>query len=128
MSISLKIENIDRIKKLLDRVDERKLNDTLANGVQVSSKLILSQMKDNTPVDTGALRDSEDIIYSPDKMASFIGPGKEFSPHYAPDVEFGHHTRSGSFVPGQHYVENTYFQSRSMVIEIFKGLIKSILK
>ena len=47
-----------------------------------------------TPVDTGELRLSSAM--SMDEM----GYGKEYAPH----VEYGHRTRGGGFVSGQHFL------------------------
>ena len=47
------------------------------------------------PVKTGALRDS--VYYEDGEFG--------YTADYAPDVNYGHRTKSGSFVPGQHFLE-----------------------
>lgn len=52
-----------------------------------------------TPVDTGELRQSAGVDVSGD--AAIMGYHKEYAPH----VEFGHRTRGGGYVQGQHYLQ-----------------------
>ena len=54
-----------------------------------------SQKAGGTPVDTNELRISGK--YRDDEMG--------YSADHAPHVEYGHRTRSGSFVPGQYYLK-----------------------
>ena len=111
----------------LQKLSKEKIDDALRKGVESSSELVLVTLKENTPVDTGALKESEIISYETDGLKSFIGPSNEFSPHYAPDVEYGfHHYISGNFIPGQYYVENTYSETKNKVVEIFRSYLKNI--
>lgn len=54
-----------------------------------------SQKAGGTPVDSNELRMS--AKYRDDEMG--------YSAEHAPHVEYGHRTRSGSFVPGQYYLK-----------------------
>ena len=47
-----------------------------------------------------------------------------YSKHYAPHVEFGHRTRGGGYVQGQHFLQRNVEQER----EAFKRLLAEELK
>lgn len=130
MSLDIKFK-ITGEKELLDKIkniQESKINEALRQSVIDGSELVLTTLQENTPVDTGALKASEVILYETNGLKSFIGPGAEFSPHYAPDVEYGfHHWISGNFIPGQYYVEGTYLETKDKVVEMFRKNLKSLL-
>jgi len=127
LSIKFKITGEKMLLSKLQKFSKDKINNVLKKGVESSSELVLMALKNNTPVDTGALKESEIISYETDGLKSFIGPSNEFSPHYAPDVEYGfHHYISGNFIPGQYYVENTYSETKNKVVEIFRSYLKNI--
>ena len=72
-----------------------------------------------TPVDTGELRRSAGMdVEGEDKAV--MG----YSKHYAPHVEFGHRTRGGGYVQGQHFLQRNVEQER----EAFKKLLADELK
>lgn len=52
-----------------------------------------------TPVDTGELRISRSVSFG--KNQGSFGYSKEYAPH----VEYGHRTRGGGYVPGQHFLK-----------------------
>lgn len=57
-----------------------------------------------TPRDSGDLRKS----MMTDPSSATVGYGMEYAPH----VEYGHRTRNGGFVPGQHYLQTNVEQQR----------------
>jgi HK97 gp10 family phage protein len=125
-SFNITITGVDQVIKRLSDLQGGKMQGALNNAFSQASRLALSTLQNNTPVDTGALKASEDItVVSPQKV--LVGPNVSMIPHYAPDVEFGHHTRSGSWVPGQHFVELTAVQIRMAVINIFIKSIRRII-
>jgi hypothetical protein len=66
-----------------------------------------------TPFRTGELRQS----------ANFSVDTFGYEAEYAPDVNYGHRTRSGSFVPGQHFLEQIVAgQDESYKNEVLKHL------
>ena len=117
------------IEKLQDRISnaQEKLDAELRKGIEISAGWVLRQMQSNTPVDTGNLKSSEKIDIAGNGFSALIGPNEEQA-SYAKFVEYGHHTRSGSWVPGQFYVEKTALETRNAVIEIFRDIIKSLIK
>lgn len=68
-----------------------------------------------TPVDTGELRLSLGL------RRDEVGYAKSYAPH----VEYGHRTRGGGWVPGQHFLRSNVEQQRP----IFKqDLVKQLRK
>lgn len=105
MTITLKVTGINEVIAQLKELDEIKIGLGIRAGLDESAKEALRQLKENTPVDTGNLRDSETITV-PSADTRLIAPNATSAP-YGPFVEFGHHTKSGSFVSGQFFVEQT---------------------
>lgn len=123
--LSIKIVGIDKILKSLSDLDKVKIPKALSDGLDGASKFVLSTMRSNTPVDTGNLKDSERIVRSTNRAE--IGPDTSMA-DYAYYVERGHHSRSGSWVPGQFYVLRTAIETRQGVLNIFQKAIKQALK
>lgn len=75
-----------------------------------------------TPFDTGELRQS---------MHLSVG-GKEakvgYSKDYAPHVEFGHRTKGGGYVEGQHYLQRNVEEERPRYMQLLKDNIRRVLK
>ena len=72
----------------------------LADATEDEAKKILADATENAPEDTGDLKRSGYI----DPISRYeyaVGFGVPYAGH----VEHGHHTRSGSFVPGQFYLK-----------------------
>ncbi len=68
-----------------------------------------------TPVRTGELRQS--LLYEPQR--EIVGYVKEYAPH----VEYGHRTRGGGYVQGQHFLQkNVEQQEASFKSDIIKAL------
>ena len=120
MALTIKLTGVDEI---VQKLKGNKILDSLAVGVDRSSKYIQKEMKINTPVDTGNLRDSE-YIERIGNLSAFIGPDLKKA-HYAIYVELGHHTVNGSWVPGQFYVERTAVESRLPVKSIFSKILEA---
>lgn len=75
-----------------------------------------------TPVDTGELRQSMGM--SLDGDSAEVG----YSKHYAPHVEFGHRTRGGGYVQGQHYLQRNVELERPRYIELLKENIRRVIR
>lgn len=74
-----------------------------------------------TPVDTGELRISAGIA----KPGNGFGGEAGYTKEYAPHVEYGHRTKDGGFIPGQHFLQNNVDAQRP----IFKqDLIENLRK
>ena len=59
-----------------------------------------------TPYKTGELRQS--LTLEVGGTSAEVGYTKDYAPH----VEFGHRTRNGGYVPGQHYLQRNVEQER----------------
>lgn len=126
MTFSIKVNGLTEAIKRMDFLQRQGVPQALELAMSESTRLVLGKLQQNTPVDTGALRDSEDITrVSP--LKAFVGPDSTKVPHYAPDVEFGHHTRSGSFVPGQHFIQRTALETQQQVVRIFADRLRGLI-
>jgi HK97 gp10 family phage protein len=123
--ISFTIKGLEQTIKNINNI-EVNLTPVLNKALKASATLTLNRLKQNTPVDTGALKGSEKITIN--GLVATIGPGDAYIPHYAPDVEFGHHTRSGSWVPGQHFIERTRVETNRDIQLLFYTAIASLFK
>lgn len=127
MSFVIKIRGLDETIKSLGEIDKIKIPFAIQAGLEKSSFFVWRTLSRNTPVDTGRLRSSNHRIIDSQALTARIGPDQEIAP-YATWVEHGHHTRSGSWVPGQHYIMRTYLETRSGVQKIFLDAIKIALQ
>lgn len=84
----------------LDELSHKLMTKSQTDFAEVGRKNIRdiysrSQKAGGTPVDSNELRMS--AKYRDDEMG--------YSAEHGPHVEYGHRTRSGSFVPGQYYLK-----------------------
>lgn len=75
-----------------------------------------------TPVDTGELRQSAGIDVEGANKA-VMGYSKEYAPH----VEYGHRTRGGGYVPGQHYLQRNVETERPAYKKLLIENLKKVL-
>lgn len=76
---------------------------------------IYNRAKDGgTPVDSGELRIS----------AGVFGDEMGYLKDYAPHVEYGHRTKDGGFVPGQHFLQNNVDAQRPIYRQDLLNAIK----
>lgn len=74
-----------------------------------------------TPVDTGELRISAGIIRPNNSgFSGEMGYTKEYAPH----VEYGHRTKGGDFVQGQHFLQNNIDMQRPIFRQDLLDAIK----
>jgi len=92
MTFTIQLKGFDALAKKLDNLARGKINEGAQKGIEKAAPVVEAKLKRNTPVDTGDLQDSTRIEITTGQAA--IGPDETKLPHYAPDVEFGHHTRS----------------------------------
>ena len=89
--MKITITGVEEVKSRLTR-----LADVPWSDIQEDEAREMKAKSDTvTPVDTGALRSS----------ATYDDGEFGYTVDYAPHVNYGHRTRSGSFVPGQHFLE-----------------------
>lgn len=125
-TISITITGLDTAIKNMGNIADKKLPLALKAGLTKSSLFVLSSLNKNTPVDTGRLKSSNRISELTDNSIK-IGPDTRIAP-YAKWVEHGHHTRSGSWVLGQHYIQRTTIETVDRVAKIFETAIRLALK
>lgn len=71
-----------------------------------------------TPVDTGELRQSAGMD------ADMMGYTKDYAPH----VEYGHRTRGGGYVEGQHYLQRNVETERPAFEKLVKNQIERLVR
>ena len=99
---------IDNSAVVLAAFEEQK-----KTGLNAIGEVAINYAKEETPVDTGRLRSSEDFAVRGDDV--YIGTNVE----YAPYIEFGHHS-----YPGVHYLRNAATNHS----EQYKAIMKAALK
>ena len=116
MSLSIQVKGLTELIKKVDLATETKLHRLLNAALGQSSMVVWSALNSNTPVDTGNLTSSNrrEVLALEARIGPDIGTA-----YYAPFVEKGHHTRSGSWVPGQHYIQRTQLETYLQVKNIF---------
>ena len=124
-ALSLKIRGLDRTIKNLVDLDKIKIPKAIEKGLDAASEFVLTSLNANTPVDSGVLKGSNEIVEISNESRA-IGPNLTIA-DYAPHVEYGHHTRSGSFVEGQFYIQKTSIETRNQVQSIFDTVFNIIL-
>lgn len=95
------------------KFNERQLN-TLAKKLQQMNRVrfdavvkkniteMFDRAKDNNPVTGGTPVDSGKLRNSAGLSGDEIGYLRDYAPH----VEYGHRTKDGGYVPGQHFLQN----------------------
>lgn len=116
MQIKVTIDKSDVAAAVQAKVDEIKAK--AATALYQGGELIATACKENCPVDTGLLRSSIEVEQVSDTEV-------QVAPHtdYAYYVEVGHHTRSGSFVPGVFYMKNGTEASRDQVADYIRNML-----
>lgn len=95
MKISISgTEEVIRVVKALSE-------EQLESAVKDTAKKTENRISSKTPVRTGRMKSS--IATEAEGNRASVGYGVD----YAQYVEFGHRTRSGSYVPGKHMLEST---------------------
>lgn len=90
--MAFEIVDVDGLAKELDRLSHLRFEAVvLKNMTQIYSR----GKSGGTPVDTGELR------ISLTQTGDTVGYTKDYAPH----VEYGHRTRGGGYVQGQHFLK-----------------------
>lgn len=90
---------------------------------KITAKEIYNRAVDGgTPVDTGELRQSLFLEISGEKAS--VGYTKDYAPH----VEFGHRTKNGGYVAGQHYLQRNVETQRPLYKKLLMDNLKKVLK
>ena len=94
----------------------------LYNRTQRSTPVSTEETRPGGP--HGELRRSATVTFTNRGGATYsaiIG----YTAEYAPHVEYGHRTRSGGWVPGQHYLKDMVDQQRPIIEEDIRKAIKN---
>jgi len=121
-AFTIRITGLDKAVKSLSTLDRIKIPLAIKGALETSSRFVLRTLIENTPVDTGNLALSENIM-SEGSSKVMIGPDTEQA-DYAYYVEYGHHTVNGGWVPGQHFIQKTAIETREGVTQIFNQYLK----
>lgn len=114
--IKITVDGCEMLAAALKKVSEVRFH----GAAKITAQNIYNRaVNGETPVDTGELRQSAGLDVEGDDRA-VMGYSKDYAPH----VEFGHRTRGGGYVPGQHYLQRNVEQER----EAFKRLLADELK
>lgn len=92
VKVELDKVDIDRLAVKLKAMNEIRFNAVVKKNV---TQMLDAARNGGTPVDTGELRIS----------SSTYGDEMGYTKEYAPHVEYGHRTRGGGFVQGQHFLK-----------------------
>ena len=118
MEIQISVDKSDITATIQAKIDEIKAKAATAlyEGGQLLATGIQDYMTENDIVDTGLLRSTVEAEQVSDTEV-------QVAPHtdYAYWVEVGHHTRSGSFVPGRFYMRNGTEESRDTVADYIRS-------
>jgi len=124
--ITLKIKGLEKTIRELGDISTRKIPGAIKEALEASSTFILKELKNNTPVgDTGNLKDS--MRKQVGVTQAIVGPDLNIA-DYGVHVEYGHHTRSGSFVKGQFFIKKTAIETARAVDKIFRDTLKKALR
>lgn len=91
-TIHLSDKEISRLAEKLRAMNEVRFDAVVKKNV---AQMLNTARNGGTPVDSGELR----------KSSSTYGDEMGYIAEYAPHVEYGHRTRDGGFVPGQHFLQ-----------------------
>lgn len=92
-----------------------------------ASKIVVDQLKDNTPVDTGVLRDSMEFLpLNKSKNSVFVGPNYRKGGSHAHLVEYGHVAVNGKRVEGNPFIFKSYEQTKAQVLANLTKEIKTL--
>ncbi|MCC3401112.1 HK97 gp10 family phage protein [Eubacterium callanderi] len=97
--VTVQMEGVDELAAALRRGNKVKLDAILTKNL---TEMHNRAKNGGTPVDTGELRKSVGVtLPNVEDSAGEVGYTKEYGPH----VEFGHRTKDGGWVPGQHFLK-----------------------
>ena len=111
----------------LKAINDSRIPSALRDATVKASGYVLTRLQQNTPVDTGRLKSSARTKVYPSAFMALIGPDESIAP-YGRWVEYGHHTRSGTWVKGQFFIQRTVLETSRGVDEIFRDAIRIALR
>ena len=125
--INYKLVDEDGLQRKLEKIGAIKWAEIIKNNAAE----MYNRTQRSTPVSTevtrpggphGELRRSAMVVFKGGSGGVYnaeVGYTKEYAPH----VEFGHRTRSGGFVPGQHYLQQMVDAQAPIIAEDIRRAI-----
>ena len=98
------------------------LKSALEDGVRLTSHYVFGELKMRTPVDTGFMKGTEEML-DIDSLTTEIYP----TAYYSFWVEHGHHTTNGGWVEGQFFVRATYNYTKPKATKIMKYAVQKAI-
>lgn len=93
--------------------DKKAIQKILDEAMTKAARIVLTQAKENTPVDSGKLRRGW-YATRPKHQGNSVSVDIINYNKYAPHVEYGHRTRGGGYVAGQYMLTNTLNEVKSV--------------
>lgn len=113
MGFSIKVSGAEELEAELRRINAIRFD--AVEMKQLTNMLDRAREPGGTPADSGELR----------KSSGIYGHEMGYTEEYAAHVEYGHRTKNGGWVPGQHYLQNNVDIQRPIYRQ---DLIKAIKK
>lgn len=114
MSINITFSGFRELEAELNRLNSVRFDAVVKK--QTAELLNRARASGGTPVDTGELRNSS----SADPNDGVMGYAASYGPH----VEFGHRTRNGGYVQGQHFLRDNVETQRPIYRQDLQKAIK----
>jgi len=118
--MSNSIDGLKEFKQFLDRVD-KKVDDAIENALEETGKQCAEDASNNSPIDTGTLRDSWEVVKNEDKRGThamtvwsdigivYTNPKHTNNPrYYSHLIENGFIMRNGKYYRGKHMLKKAF--------------------
>jgi phage gpG-like protein len=117
--VKITVDGCEELAAALKKVSEVRFH----GAAKIAAQNIYNRaVNGGTPVDTGELRRSAGVdVQGEDKAVMGYGI------HYAPHVEFGHRTRGGGYVQGQHFLQRNVEQEKDAFKKLLADELKKVL-
>ena len=117
--IKITVEGCEKLAAALKKVSEVRFH----GAAKIAAQNIYNRaVNGGTPVRSGELRLSAGVDVEGEDRA-VMGYDKDYAPH----VEFGHRTRGGGYVPGQHFLQRNVEQEMDNFTKLLEQELKKVL-
>lgn len=123
MSIRIDLSDFKEFQQRVSELDKSEVDEFCETEAKNIAEKLLELATAATPVDTGFLRRGWTIEAGSSSNSVKVVNGV----FYAPYVEFGHRTRSGTFVEGRHFLEKSETQISDEIPSYLKGKVENFL-
>lgn len=111
MQMDIQFQGLDVAQRAVQNMSDN-MGQTVDAAVEGMANLIYGITQDLAPVDTGYLVEHIVVIEVAELVRAVVSEAE-----YSYFVEFGHLTRSGSFVPGQYYMTRSLLAALELASE-----------